>query len=63
MLIVISLMISIAGTWIVSDRLDIDRVETKEVRGTQEGKVGFTLVETPSKTGESTGNIGFTKIK
>lgn len=62
-LIVIALIVSVAGTWIVSNRLDADKIEIKKIGGTQEGNVGFTLIEEPSKTGESTGNVGFTKIK
>ncbi len=62
-LIVIALIVSVAGTWIVSNRLDADKIEIKKISGTPEGNVGFTLIEEPSKTGESTGNVGFTKIK
>ncbi len=62
-LIVMALIVSVAGTWIVSERLDVDGIETKKISGTQEGNAGFTLIGEPSKTGESTGNVGFTKIK
>lgn len=61
-LIVISLIVSIIGTWMLSERLDIDNTETEEIRGNKQGNVGFEILEKESKTGISGGNVGFNKI-
>ncbi len=62
-LIVITLIISVAGTWIVSERLDASNAEAKDIGGSENGNIGFEITEEESKVGSSTANIGLVKIK
>ncbi len=62
-LIVITLIISVAGTWIVSERLDAGNAEAKAIGGSEGGNIGFEIIEEESKVGSSAGNIGLVLSK
>ena len=61
-LIIVALIVSIAGTWMVVEKLDIGKIEAKKISRPPEGNVGFTLIEEWPNTGISTGNVGLTVI-
>ena len=63
-LIVVTLIVSILGSWMVSERLGADSAETEDIGGSNSGNVGFKIMsEEKPNMGESTANVGLNKIK
>lgn len=60
-LIVVVFVASIAGTWIISDKLEEKMLEADEIGGTNQGNIGLLLIR--SDSGTPAGNVGLTKIK
>ena len=56
LLIVLTLIVSIAGTWIVSEKLDIETREDSNL-GNDKGNIAFRLVDDSPNTGTSS-NVG-----
>ena len=61
-LIVVALIVSIAGTWIVSEKIQTYEFEVQKIGGASQGNVGFTLIDRPSNEGTSTANVALTII-
>ncbi|MBW2980531.1 hypothetical protein KY360_03880 [Candidatus Woesearchaeota archaeon] len=61
-LIVVALIVSVVGTWIVSEKIQTYEFEVEKIGGTSQGNVGFTLIDRASNQGASMGNVGLTII-
>ena len=61
-LIVAALVISIAGTWVVSEKLSVEKERAEELAKDLKGDMEL-LSSQQGSTGNNAGNIAFTKIK
>ncbi|MFC1705060.1 hypothetical protein ACFLZ6_01885 [Nanoarchaeota archaeon] len=61
-LIVLVLVASIVGTWIVIDKTSPENIESGEFKGSS-GNIGFRIIEDGPQGVASSGNVGFTKTK
>jgi hypothetical protein len=61
-LIIAALVVSIAGTWVVSEKLSVEKERADDIGKELEGNMGFALSQ-QEPSGDNSANVGFTKIK
>ena len=59
-LVFLTLLISLAGTWLVRDRADLSQINVQKISGGSVGNVELTLVTPPVRQGASQGDITLT---